>query len=70
LNINEGIACRKIIGCTAITKIKQLESIYLKQNINGRPNLAGVTNTSTTEVSWKLKFKMRKWTESRKAMVQ
>jgi hypothetical protein len=36
--------------------------VYLKLNVNGRPKLEG--ETTSPEVSWKLKYKMRKWIES------
>jgi hypothetical protein len=60
LDINEDPACRKIVSCTNITMIKQSEIIYLKLNVNGRPNLEGATKTAPQEVSWKVKCKMRK----------
>jgi hypothetical protein len=41
LNINEDIAYWKIISCTNVTMTKQLESIYLKLNVIGRPKLWG-----------------------------
>jgi hypothetical protein len=40
-----------------------VESIYLKLKVNGRPKLGG--DTTPPEVSWKLKYKMQNWNESR-----
>jgi hypothetical protein len=38
-----------------------LENIYLKHNVNGRPKLGG----HIPPLSWKLKYKRRKWIGSR-----
>jgi hypothetical protein len=48
-------------------RLNPKESIYLKLNVNGRPKLGGRGHNLPPELSWKLKYKMRKWIESRKS---
>jgi hypothetical protein len=62
LNINEGIAYRKIIGCINVTKMKTTGKYLFETKCKWETKGWGAV---LPEVSWKLKCKMRKQIESR-----
>jgi hypothetical protein len=41
LNINEDMACRKIISCTNVTKTKTIGQYYLKLHVSGDQSWGG-----------------------------
>jgi hypothetical protein len=64
LNINEDIAYRQIISCTNVTKIKTIGMYSFRTKCKWVTKFGG-RNTTSPEVSWKLKYKIKKWLESR-----
>jgi hypothetical protein len=62
-NTDEDIAYRKIITCTNVTKIKSTGKYLFKTTCKWEIKVRGGHKPS--ELSWKLKCKIRKWTESR-----
>jgi hypothetical protein len=62
LNINEDLACRKIISCANVNKIKSLGKYLFKTKCKGEKEFRGDTNPPPPKGSWKPKHRLRNWT--------
>jgi hypothetical protein len=65
LNINEDLAFRKRIGFTNVSKIKSPGKYLFKIKCKLGNKVRGGGNTTPPKGSWKPKYRMRNWTESR-----
>jgi hypothetical protein len=55
-----------VISCTNVTKIKTIEKHLFKTKCKWESKVrVGIEEGEHPEVSWKLEYKMKKWTESR-----